>query len=108
MHHRFFDSHGSHGTYQFVRFYQFLLSASTVPVLAIIRIPGTLGLRPPPTPEGGGSITSHGVQGHVRKCYLYLFRHNMGGTSDMVGYMAGVSYGDTVMCYFIRLPSRAA
>ena len=33
-----------------------------------------------------------GVQGHVRKCYLHIFRYNMGSAFDMVEYMAGVSY----------------
>ena len=99
--------------YQFVRFYQFLLSASIVtrwmlfiiPVLAIIWVPGILGLTA--SQRGEVRLLSRGVRGHVRKCYLHLFRYNMGSAFDMVEYMAGVVWSSvTVISYGPHLMPR--
>jgi hypothetical protein len=65
--------------YQFVRFYQFLLSASIVtrwtlfivPVLAIIWIPGILGLTV--SRRGEVRLLSYGLQGRQGKC-IYFYR----------------------------------
>ena len=78
-----------------------------IPVLAIIWIPGILGLTV--SRRGEVRLLSRGVQGHVthvHKCYLHFFRYNIGSAFDMVEYLDRVSYGTHLL--FIRPPSHAA
>jgi hypothetical protein len=95
--------------YQFVRFYQFLLNASIVtrwtlfiiPVLAIIWIPGILGLTVSRKGEVR-SLLSYGLHGQVDKRICICT--DLGSAFDMVEYMAKRCMGRYDRLLFHTIP----